>query len=108
MNAFWISIRTPLLRIGNFLLKFVGSTYLIIVMVAGSWMVFFDRYNLISQYKMRQQIAKLAQDKAFYEKATREIDYAEEQLHRDPEALERYAREKYFMKKSDEDVFVIR
>jgi cell division protein FtsB len=107
MNSFWqktLPIRKRLLKFGR---HFLSSTHLLILGLALVWMVFFDRYNLISQYKVRQQIENLHQDKAYYLKSLDEVDYAYDRLFNDPEELERYAREKYFMKRADEDVFVV-
>lgn len=93
--------------LGKFFRAFLSKTHLLILVFACVWMVFFDRYNLKSQFNMRQQIVELEQDKAFYIKSIEKVDYEYDKLFNSPEALEQYAREKYFMKRSDEDVFVV-
>lgn len=92
---------------GKFITAFLSKTHLLILAFACIWMVFFDRYNLKSQFSMRQQIIELEQDKAFYLKSIEKVDYEYDKLFNNPEALEQYAREKYYMKRADEDVFVV-
>jgi cell division protein FtsB len=70
-------------------------------------MLFFDRNDLMSQYEYRAQLNKLQTEKEFYlkesEKAVRDLN----ELTTDKVKLEKFAREKYLMKKKNEDVFVI-
>ncbi|MEL6135479.1 MAG: septum formation initiator family protein, partial [Bacteroidota bacterium] len=62
---------------------------------------------LLSQRKLDQQIEKLQVDRDFYIQAIEEIDIEASRLQNDPEAIERFAREKYYMKRPGEDVYVI-
>ncbi len=71
------------------------------------WMMFFDRNDLTSQIDYRSQVHKLEADKSFY---TKEITKAEKDLQElttNSERLEKFARERYFMKKENEDIYVI-
>ena len=70
-------------------------------------MVFFDRYNLISQYKMKEQIKQLQKDEVHYQKSIEKLDFEADRLFNDQEELEKFAREKYYMKKPGEDIYVI-
>lgn len=71
------------------------------------WMMFFDRNNMLEQYKLRSQLNDLIDEKEYYlremEKAQKEYD----ELFTNQESLEKFAREKYLMKKDNEDIFVI-
>ena len=92
-------------RLAHTIFRVLNSRYLLVLVLAGAWVVFFDRYNVISQVKMQEQIESLEKDKAFYSKAlTKEMK--SEQVFDHPDDLERFARERYFMKRSDEDVFL--
>ena len=71
------------------------------------WMLFFDRNDLASQYEYRTKVQKLEEEKAFY---TQEIAKADDQLKElttNMQSLEKFARERYFMKKENEDLYVI-
>lgn len=83
------------------------NKYLIAGVAFLTWMLFFDRNDLMSQYEYRQQLNKLEAEKEFYttESAKAVKDLTE--LTTDRSKLEKFAREKYLMKKDNEDVFVI-
>ncbi len=71
------------------------------------WMLFFDKNDLLSQYQSSQQLNKLKEEKAFYTNETAKVNKDLDELTSNPEQLERFAREKYLMKKENEDVYVI-
>ncbi len=71
------------------------------------WLSFFDRNNFITTASYRSQLHKLQSEKEFYEK---EISRNKEdliELRTNRANLEKYARERYLMKRDDEEVFVI-
>ncbi|ATL46202.1 septum formation initiator [Chitinophaga caeni] len=80
---------------------FIGTVAFII------WLCFLDRYNLIAQFELSAEKSKMEHQKEFYlseiEKNTRE----RQELLSSPEKLEKFAREKYFMKKDNEDLYII-
>jgi len=83
------------------------NKYFLSASVFAVWMAFFDQNDLISQVQLRMELRELQQDKAYYEA---EIDATRadlEELLTDDQKLERFARERYLMKKDDEVVFVI-
>jgi cell division protein FtsB len=71
------------------------------------WMLFFDKNDLLSQYQYRQQVTKLTKDRDFYKKETAQVGTELDELTSDKAALEKFAREKYLMKKDNEDVFIV-
>ena len=69
-------------------------------------MMFFDRNDFIAQYARYKKLRQLKENSEYYRQ---KISDASQELKRrasDPSAYERLAREKYFMKKSNEDVFI--
>jgi cell division protein DivIC len=87
-------------------LNVLSNKYLIVLVVAGVWMMFFDRYNWPAHQKVQERIEELEADRNHYETAIESLDYERKLLYSDLEEMERFAREKHFMKKSGEDVFV--
>ncbi|HVW97924.1 MAG TPA: septum formation initiator family protein [Mucilaginibacter sp.] len=71
------------------------------------WMIFFDKNDLFSQYQYRQEVSKLEQERKFYQDETAKVSKDLDELTSNPKKLEKFAREKYLMKKDNEDVFVI-
>ena len=89
------------------LLSIITNKYLLILLTSGIWMLFFDRYNLVSQIKMERRVEQLKSDEAHYRTRIDALDYERERLFNDGEELERFARERYQMKRPNEDVFII-
>ena len=70
-------------------------------------MLFFDANDFISQYRLKSKLKNLKDQKQYYIKKIEEVKKDREELLNNPELLEKFAREKYLMKKKGEDVFVI-
>jgi len=73
------------------------------------WILFFDARDLItSHFREKQELRKLEASKKYYEQQIAATRQELEQLKSNPALLEKYAREKYRMKKDNEDLFLIR
>ena len=88
-------------------LNLFRSKYFLVTSVFVVWMVFFDRNDLFSQWEYHQQVSKLEQERDFYQKETAKVHQDLDELNSNKEKLEKFAREKYLMKRDNEDVFVI-
>lgn len=71
------------------------------------WLLFLDTNDLYTQYKLNRQLSNLNREKEFYLQKIEEVKSDREQLLSDSETLEKFAREKYLMKKETEDLYVI-
>src|ERR1700709_1520154 len=91
----------------NRFLNLFKNKYFLISTVFLVWMVFFDRNDLFSQYEYHQQVSKLKQERDFYQKETAKVHQDLDELSSNKEKREKFAREKYLMKRDNEDVFVI-
>lgn len=91
----------------NRLPKFTKNFYFITGMLFLFWMLFLDANDLYTQFQLRDQLKSLNREKEFYEQKIKEVKQEREQLLTDTEALEKFAREKYLMKKESEDLYVI-
>ncbi|RYY05833.1 MAG: septum formation initiator family protein [Sphingobacteriaceae bacterium] len=83
------------------------NKYFLISTIFLVWLIFFDRNDLLSQYEYRQQLNKLKAEHDFYTKETADVQKQLNELTSNKEKLEKFAREKYLMKKVNEDIFVI-
>ena len=90
----------------NKLFKLIKSTYGIIIILFIFWMIFFDSNSLIIHNELNNDINELDVQKSYYEKEIAK-DNIELQLIQTDSGLEKYAREKLFMKKDNEEVFLI-
>jgi cell division protein DivIC len=71
------------------------------------WIIFFDQNNLIDRIQSIQKIHSLEKEKVYYQKKIEEDKRKLNELRTDRENLEKFAREQYYMKKDDEDIFVL-
>lgn len=71
------------------------------------WMLFLDSNDLISRIKMSTKIRSLENEKEFYQEKIAEVEEDRKELMTNKELLEKFAREKYLMKKETEDIFII-
>ncbi len=70
-------------------------------------MVFLDNNDLISQLRLSAKYNDLIEEKEYYQEKIKEVEIDREGLLSDQELLEKFARERYLMKKEKEDLFVI-
>ena len=80
--------------------------YMITVVLFLIIIVFLDENSLIRRYQHRQEIETLTQEIEKYRKQYEEDTETLKELMSNPEAMEKVAREKYLMKKPNEDVFI--
>ena len=83
------------------------NRYGLAMLVLVAWITFFDQSDLWTTWKNRRELSRMREQKAWY--AT-EIERTKEQLHElssDQQLLEKFARERYLMKRDDEDIFVL-
>ena len=71
------------------------------------WMFFLDANDLPSQFHRNRDIHQLEQEKTFYKKEIKKVKQEREELMTNDALLEKFAREKYLMKKPSEDVYVL-
>lgn len=88
------------------LLKILKNKYLLVIVGLVVWLLYFDRNDVFTQLELIGKCNKLKTERDYYiaeiEKNKNEIN----ELQNNMESLETFAREKYLMKKDNEDVFV--
>lgn len=79
------------------------KTTLVVFLV---WMTFFDENNFISQVQDQIKLSELEADKEHYVSEIESSAEDLELLQNDKALLEKFARERYLMKKENEEIFV--
>ena len=92
----------------NLLPKPLRNKYLILLLLFIFWIIFLDDYNLINQNKMKNNVDDLKEQKEFYISEIKSDSTELSNLKNDSEEQEKFAREKFLMKKDNEDIFIIR
>ncbi len=89
-----------------FLLKVLKNKYFLVITGLVVWLLYFDRNDVFTQLELIGKCNKLKTERDYYiaeiEKNKNEIN----ELQNNMKSLETFAREKYLMKKDNEDVFV--
>ncbi len=86
-------------------LKILSNKYVLITTIFVIWMLFLDS-NTWLIWKLNKEISKTEKSIDYYKNEIEKDEVLLEKL-KDPEALEIYAREQFFMKKENEDIFII-
>jgi len=70
-------------------------------------MLFIDHNDIFVQFDRQRQLKALLISKNFYEQQIDQTKKNLSDLQNNPAALEKYAREKYLLKRDNEDLFVV-
>jgi len=87
--------------------KILTNRYFIAITAFIVWMIFFDGNSLKRQRMLNARISKINGMRDFYTAEIGKNNKAIYELETNLETIEKYAREKYLMKREDEDVFII-
>jgi cell division protein FtsB len=85
----------------------LSNKYLITGIAFAVWMMFFDRNDFPSQFRKYRELNKMEQNQKNMALLISNTRKELQLLKTNPETLEKYAREKYMMKKDNEDVYVV-
>ena len=88
------------------LLKFLGNKYVIVLLLFAIWMIFLDNTSYFVHRDLNKQIDELETNKKYY---LQEINKDKKSIKnlKNPDQIEHYAREKYYMKRDSEDIYII-
>ena len=82
------------------------NIFLLVTIIFIVWMLFFDANSWLIHRELNKEIDALNVKKEFYESEI-SSDKKEIKILQTPEGVEKYAREKYNMKKENEDIYII-
>ena len=89
------------------ILNFFINKYFITTVVFVAWLVFFDNNNILTNLRTRDKLNVLKKEKKFYIDEVKKDSVLIQKLLYDTTELEKYARERYLMKKDNEDVYLL-
>ena len=97
------TIINPFKPVLNRLPKGIQNRYYLVLFVFLLWLLIFDKADIWTQIKLQRSIKQLNSDRVYYENKFREVTQEKADMENNKE---KFAREHYFMKTPDEDVFV--
>jgi cell division protein FtsB len=87
--------------------SWLKNKYILTLIAFVVWIMFFDAKDLLTQRERTNELEKLQESKAYFTAEIEKEKKALEELKSNPAAIEKLAREKYLMKKDNEDLFII-
>lgn len=96
MKNFW-KIIWPYMK-NKYIITLVGFTV---------WITFFSQYSLMERARLVRNLNQLEQEKEYYKEQIKRDSARLHELTTDNENLEKFAREQYYMKKKNEDIFIV-
>ncbi len=90
----------------NRIFKIVSNKYFLILLVFAIWMIFFDENSVVNQRELSKEIDGMEKSIEYYEGEITKDKQLISNL-KNPDSLEKFAREEYKMKKQNEDIFLI-
>jgi cell division protein DivIC len=91
----------------NYLPSWLKNKYFLATAFFLSWMLFFDHNDLFTQAARSRELGELQESRSYYREQINKTRKDVENVRINPVSLEKIAREKYMMKKNNEEVFII-
>ena len=102
------SFRIDFMKLLTHIPSWLKNKYLLTAVGFTVWILFFDARDFItSHFREKGELQRLEKSKKYYEQQIAATKQELDQLRTDPAVLEKYAREKYLMKRDNEDLFLI-
>ena len=86
--------------------KFLSNKYMWVLLFFSVWMLFLDNYSYFDHRILNKEIEELEDNKKYYQEEIKK-DQENIKLLKNPDQIEKYAREKYYMKRDSEDIYII-
>lgn len=95
------------MKLLNHIPSFLRNKYFISVAIFGIVIIFLDKNDFFTQLERKNELRELEQSKQHYTKEIASERKELEALKNNPATLEKYAREKYLMKRDNEEIFIV-
>ena len=95
------------MRFLNHIPAWIRNKYFITFAIFAMVMLVFDKNDLFTQAERKRELNNLLRSKQFFTDQINAEKAELDKLRTNPATLERYAREKYLMKKDNEDLFIV-
>ena len=88
------------------ILPIISNRYFIVAMGFAIWMLFFDQRDFFQQKERALELNKLEAAKKYYQDEISKTKKQLENLQNTPAAIEKFARERYLLKRDGEEVYL--
>jgi cell division protein FtsB len=91
----------------SYIPSFLKNKFFLSTAFFAIWILFFDKNDILTQIARGNELTSLKKSKEYYSGQIAQERKISEELQSDPATIEKYAREKYLMKRENEELFVI-
>lgn len=95
-------------KTGKKLRKVLLNKYLIVLSAFVVFVTFFDEHSLVHRWESHQRILRMEKELKFYQEEIKVTKQRKVELQSSDENLEKFAREHYYMKRKNEDIFIVK
>ncbi|MCR9182507.1 MAG: septum formation initiator family protein [Flavobacteriaceae bacterium] len=86
--------------------KRLSNKYFLIILVFAAWMFYFDANSFFVHKELSDEIKELKNNKEYFQnEITNDKEFIEKL--KDEDQMEKFARETYYLKKENEEIFII-
>jgi cell division protein FtsB len=94
-------------KVPKWILRYGRNFYVMSSLAFLVWMALFDGNDFVSQFRNWRRLQEAYAELAYYDEKIEEVEQDRAELLSDPKRLEKFAREKYLMKKPNEDLYLL-
>lgn len=87
--------------------SFIFNKYFLATSLFAVWMLFFDRNDVFTQLNRKNDLSQIEESKAYFSQKIAEGKKFSLDMRSNADAVEKFVREKYLMKRDNEDLFLI-
>ncbi len=95
------------MKIFSYIPSFLKNKYFLATASFAVWILFFDRNDILTQIGRGEELTSLQKSKKYYTEQIAQESKTSEELRSNPAIIEKFARERYLMKRENEDLFII-
>ena len=95
------------MKLFSYIPSFLKNKFFLSTAFFAIWILFFDKNDLFTQTARGNELTSLKKSKEYYSEQIEQERKISEELQSNPATIEKYAREKYLMKRENEDLFIV-
>ena len=95
------------MKLIRYIPPFIYNKYFLASSLFAVWMLFFDRNDLFTQMERKAELAEIEESKQYFAQKIAEGKKFSMDMRSNADAVEKFVREKYLMKRDNEDLFLI-
>jgi len=86
--------------------KIISNKYVLLIIIFGGWMLFLDSNSWLVHNELNQEVEELEENRQYYKNEISKDKATIQQL-QDSVEMEKFARQQYYMKRPNEEIFII-